>query len=111
MNRRLLSVAFAALIVMFYSALTGCVFFDRDESLKRFRTACVGLYDTISLLTAHRRAGRMTAEQWEKVNQFAEEGNKVCQDTAIEDYADAFDQVQDARSGIATVLKVEGSDV
>ena len=83
----------------------------RFTSMNRFRTACVGLYDTIGLLTAHRRSGRMTIEQWEKVNGFAEQGDKVCQDTTIEDFDAALAKVQDARAGIADTLKEDGTNV
>ena len=101
MNRQFFTVVAGALIVMILGVFTGCVLLERDTSLNRFRTACVGLYDTIGLLTADRRSGRMTIEQWDKVNGFAEEGDRVCQDTTIEDFDAALAKVQDARAGIA----------
>ena len=111
MNRQFLTTVFAALIVIILGAFTGCVLLERDTSLNRFRIACVGLYDTIGLITAHRRSGRMTIEQWDKINGFAEEGDKVCQDTTIEDFDAALAKVQDARAGIADSLKTEDINV
>ena len=111
MNRQFFTVVGAALIVIMLGVFTGCVLLERDTSLNRFRTACVGLYDTIGLLTAHRRAGRMTDRQWEEVNGFAEEGDNVCQDTTIEDFDAALAKVQDARAGIADTLKEDDINV
>ncbi len=91
--------------------LSGCALFDRNTSLNRFRTACEGLYDTVGLLTAMRRGGQITDDEWTVVNGFVEDGNQVCQDLEIDDFDDALTKVQDARSGIAKALRRDGTNV
>lgn len=111
MNRSLDALIVVIAIVTLAGALPGCALFERDASLSRFRTACVGLYDTVGLLAALRRGGHMTDDEWTVVNGFVEDGDQACQDPEIENFSAALSQVQDARAGIAKALKRDDTNV
>ncbi len=111
MNRSFAALVVVIAIVTLAGALPGCALFERDASLNRFRIACEGLYNTVGLITALRRGGHMTDDEWTVVNGFVEDGDQVCQDPLIQDFDAALSKVQDARSGIANALKRDGTNV